>query len=1163
FFFLFFFFFFFFFVFLNSIISTKRFEALLYLTRKNIEKSLCEDRGFYIPSFSNSVISYKGLIMPTFLRDFYTDLQDRNFKTVFALFHQRFSTNTLPEWRLAQPFRCLAHNGEINSISANRFNIKAKSEYLKSSIFSEKEMKSLLPITSDDVSDSASLDNVFEFLIANGYDFFKAARVLIPAPWQNAPHIDSKLRAFYEYASNNFEPWDGPAAISLTNGRYIACILDRNGLRPAKYIITKDNRILIASEYGVLDIEEENIKERGRLQSGEMIGVDLKFGKILKNNEINDYLKNTKPYADWLNKNMVYLQEYVDILFAKTDDYELGDKLHYLQRYNNITAEVKDMIIEPMMKDGKEATGSMGDDTPIAAFSDKQRCFTDFFKQKFAQVTNPPIDPIREMVVMSLNTDFGQVYNILEETPTHAFRIKSISPILTEERYEVLKSFGDPNKPLYKKEYKCRTFKTLYEDNLRGTLEDLAYDIVEAVRDENIHIIFLDDRGLDKSHKCIPMAMLVGRVNNALLDNNVRHKASIIAVTGEVYDSHSCAALISFGASAIYPYLLFATVLEETKKQNLESYETKEAFKNVTHALNQGLLKIISKMGIATLASYRSSALFDSIGLDKEVVNDCFRNSHALLGGLKYDDIERRVEAIHQKAFELESVHKLYPLEIGGYYKYLSGGEYHDYGPNVIHAIHKSSLSGKREDYEALKNIINSRNLKMIRDFFEIKSDKQPINLEDVEPIENIFRRFNGAAMSLGSISMEAHEAIALAMNKLGGASNSGEGGESSERFKSVKNSKIKQIASGRFGVTPEYLRSATEIQIKIAQGAKPGEGGQLPGYKVTPLIASLRYTIPGVTLISPPPHHDIYSIEDLAQLIYDLKQVNPDAIITVKLVSTSGVGTIAAGVAKAYADKIIISGGDGGTGAAPHTSIKFAGNPWEIGLSEANNALKYNNLREFVHLQVDGGLKIGIDIVKAALLGAESYAFGTLCLCILGCKMLRVCHLNKCSVGVATQDEKLRKYFTGDVEKLVNYFTLLANDVREILASIGYSSLEEIIGRSDLLNVLDDKFAQKFDFSSVLTKIDGVNTCKKPNPPYDTNEFEKEILKQVYKVIESPGQQIVINSTITNTNRSFGALISGEIAKFYGNNGLTKDSIKIKLNGYAGQSLGAFLING
>jgi glutamate synthase (NADPH/NADH) large chain len=1147
----------------NSLIATKRFEALLYLARRNIENALKDDNDFYIASFSNRVISYKGLVMPTYLREFYKDLQNSGFKAVFALFHQRFSTNTLPKWKLAQPFRTLAHNGEINSIVANRFNLKTKNEFLKSSVYSDKELRTLLPVTADDVSDSASLDNMFEFLLANGYDFFKAARVLIPAPWQNSPHIDAKLRSFYEYASNSFEPWDGPAAISLTDGRYIACILDRNGLRPAKYIITKDHRILIASEYGVLKIDEENILERGRLQSGEMLGVDLKFGKVMKNNEINDYLKNSHPYTEWLNKNMFYLQEYVDILFANTQDYQLNN-LEYLQRYNNITQEIREMIVEPMMKAGKEAIGSMGDDTPLAAFSQKQRFFTDFFKQKFAQVTNPPIDPIREMVVMSLNTDFGQTHNILDETPTHAFRIKSISPVLMQERIEVLKSFGDPNQPLYKKEYKCRTFSTLFEDNLQGSLEDLVYDIVEAVRNENVHIVFLDDRGLDKTHKCIPIAMVVGRVNNALLDNGVRHKASIVAITGEVFDSHSAAVLIAFGASAVYPYLLYATALDMAKSRDMDSYDTKEALKNINHALGQGLLKIISKMGISTIASYRNSGLFDTIGLSSRIINDCFRNAVCLLSGLDYDDIEKRIEQNHTIAYELDTRTKMFPLEIGGFYKYMDGGEYHDYGPRVIHAIHQTAHSGLKSDYENVKNLIMSRNLKMIRDFFDIKSDRKPIDIKKVEPISEIFKRFNGAAMSLGSISPEAHEAIALAMYKLGGMSNSGEGGEAPQRLKSIKNSKIKQIASGRFGVTPEYLRSAKEIQIKVAQGAKPGEGGQLPGHKVTPLIASLRYTIPGVTLISPPPHHDIYSIEDLAQLIFDLKQVNPEAIITVKLVSTAGVGTIAAGVAKAYADKIIISGNDGGTGAAPLTSIKFAGSPWEIGLSEAHNALKYNNLREFVHLQTDGGLKIGLDIIKAALLGAESYAFGTLMLTILGCKMLRVCHLNRCSVGVATQNDECRQNFNGTVEKIINYFTLLAEDVREILASLGYTSLQDIIGRSEFLSVKDDEFAKKFDFSSILTNIDGINTCQKPsNPPYDKNEYESEILKEAYKVIENKNEYIVISKKITNTNRSFGAKTSGEIAKFYGNKGLNEDSIIYNLNGIAGQSLGVFLING
>ncbi|MDD2384039.1 MAG: glutamate synthase large subunit [Sulfurospirillaceae bacterium] len=1146
-----------------SLVSTKRFEALLYLTRRMIERKLAKESDFYIASFSSKVISYKGLIMPTYIKTFFPDLSDASFKTTFALFHQRFSTNTLPKWKLAQPFRTLAHNGEINSISANRVYSQVKSESIKSSIFSSEELAKLYPITTSDVSDSASLDNMFEFMLVNGFDFFKAVRSLIPAPWQNAPHMDSELRAFYEFSSINFEPWDGPAAISFTDGRYIGCVLDRNGLRPAKYIITKDGRIVISSEYGVLDIDEDNIIERGRLQSGQMIGVDLKFGKIMKNDDINDYLKSSNTYTEWLNKGLVYLQEFVDIPFSKTADY-IRDSLEYEQRFFNITQEVKNMVIEPMMKDAKEGVGSMGDDTPVAAFSKVQRSFSDYFKQKFAQVTNPPIDPIREKVVMSLNTGFGEIRNILDETPEHAIRIKSISPVMMQEKFDVLYSFGDVSQARYKSEYKNRMFSTLFEDNLKGSLEDLAYDIVQAVKNDGIRIIFLDDRGMNKKLKPMPMAMVVGRVHQVLLDEGVRSLTSIIAISGEALDSHSSACMIAFGASAIYPYLLYASVLDECKKIELGNYEIKTRLKNVNHALNQGLLKIISKMGISTINSYRNSALFDVLGLSKIVVDECFRGAYPLISGLGYEDIEERLNRNHTLAYELDLTKKLFPLEIGGFYKYTDGHEYHDYHPNAIHAIHKATVTGDKKDFQEFTKLINHRGFKMIRDFFELKSDREPMALDKVEPKEAIFKRFATAAMSLGSISPEAHEALGEAMNKIGGMSNCGEGGESPERLKTNKNSKIKQIASGRFGVTPEYLRSATEIQIKVAQGAKPGEGGQLPGHKVTPLIASLRYTIPGVTLISPPPHHDIYSIEDLAQLIFDMKQINPDAIITVKLVSTAGVGTIAAGVAKSYADKIVISGGDGGTGAAPHTSIKFAGNPWEIGLSEAHNALKANHLRDSVHLQTDGGLKTGLDVIKAALLGAESYAFGTLSLTIIGCKVLRVCHLNRCSVGVATQDEKLREHFVGTVDKLVNFFTLLAEDVREILAHLGYSTLEEVIGRSDLLHVIDDAFAKKFDFSSILMRLEGPNTHNgKPNDPFDKNTFEKEILKEIYKVIENPDERIVMKKQISNTNRSFGTLISGEIAKFYGNKGLKDDAISFRLNGVAGQSLGAFLANG
>ena len=1147
----------------NSLIATKRFEALLYLTRREIEKALEEDEDFYIPSFSSKTIAYKGLVMPTYIKMFYPDLQDEEFEASFVLFHQRFSTNTLPKWKLAQPFRMIAHNGEINSVAANRYNVYAKCESLKSEVFSQEEIERILPILEKESSDSKSLDNFFEFLIVNGMEFFKAARALIPAPWQNAPHMDAKLRAFYEYTSTCFEAWDGPAAVSMTDGRYIGCVLDRNGLRPAKYIITKDNRLIIASEYGILGVPEENIVERGRLQSGEMIALDLKYGVILKNEDINDYLKNSNPYDKWLNENMVYLQEHIETPFSNLEDYKIDDMVHK-QRYYNITHELVEQVIEPMIKEGKEAVGSMGDDTPMAAFSNKQRAFADFFKQKFAQVTNPPIDPIREKIVMSLNTGFGEIHNILDEDPNHAIRLKAVSPILIREKLDVLLSYGDPKHPRYQACYKNRTFSTAFEKDLKASLESLCDEVIDAVKNDGVRIIVLDDRDLSPHKKTIPMAMVVGRLNKRLLDAKVRHLTSMVAITGEVYDSHSAAILIAYGASAVYPYLLFATVHDRLQKEELTPFELRNRFKNVVNALNAGFLKIMSKMGISTIASYRNSGLFDVLGLSEEIVGECFTNSACLLPGLTYEDIEERLNRYHQKAYEIDIEKRLFPLELGGYYKYLDGSEYHDFSPNTVNQIHKVSITGDWSDYQELKKMVDGRGLRFIRDFFEFQSDRKPVALDEVEPIENIFKRFDSAAMSLGSISPEAHECIAEAMNRIGAQSNSGEGGEDARRFGTIKNSKIKQVASGRFGVTPAYLRSAEEIQIKIAQGAKPGEGGQLPGHKVTALIAKLRHTMPGVTLISPPPHHDIYSIEDLAQLIFDLKQVNPDAKVAVKLVSTAGVGTIATGVAKAYADKIIISGGDGGTGAAPLTSIKFAGNPWELGLTEAHNALKANHLREFVQLQTDGGLKTGLDIVKAAIMGAESYAFGTGVLTIIGCKILRVCHLNRCTVGIATQNEFLREHYVGTVDRLINYFTLIAEDVRKILSELGYTRLEDIIGRTDLLKVVDDELAQKFDFSSVLMRLDGVDTCQVPsNEPFDSNEFEKEILKEVYPAIENPNKSVIINKEIQNINRSFGARISGEIAKYYGDEGLKEDSIQINLKGVAGQSLGAFLING
>ena len=1146
----------------NSLLGTRRFDALVYLSRKEIEDKLKNDKDFYIPSFSTTVISYKGLVMPTHIKEFYRDLADKNFEIGFCLFHQRFSTNTLPQWKLAQPFRAIAHNGEINSVTANRFNVMAKSKEMKSGVFNDDELSRILNIIQKDMSDSASVDNFFEFLSVNGVDFFKSARSMFPAPWQNAPHMDADLRAFYEYTSSSFEPWDGPAAVSMTDGRYIGCVLDRNGLRPAKYIITKDNRILIASEYGVLDINDSDIVERGRLQSGEMIGIDLKYGKVLKDNDINEYLKHKEPYATWLNENMSYLQEHVDTTISRVGDIA-QDELEAKQRYFNITHEVIDQVIEPMIKDGKEATASMGDDTPLAAFSKHQRNFSDFFKQKFAQVTNPPIDPIREKVVMSLNSGFGEVRNILSDDSNHAKRLKTSSPILSLENLQVVLSFGDERSPKYDSSYKFKTYSTELKGSIENTLNTLVDTIINDINQNGVRTIVLDDRVLSSDKLVVPILIAVGRVNQALLENDIRHLASIIAISGEVYDSHSSASLIAFGASAIYPYMLYKTVAQLARRRE-ENVDLTPLFKKVRKSIDFGLMKIMSKMGICTISSYRNSKLFDIIGLDKKIVDECFSGATLLLNGLTYADIQERIEISHANAYDKNIKNRIYPLNIGGFYKYLDGGEYHDYAPSVVNAIHEASKSGKKEDFNNLKNIIDNRDKKFIRDFFELKSDRKSIPLDKVEPREAVFKRFVTAAMSLGSISPEAHECLAEAMNTIGGMSNSGEGGEDATRFNTIKNSKIKQVASGRFGVTPAYLRSADELQIKVAQGAKPGEGGQLPGHKVTSLIGRLRHTIPGVTLISPPPHHDIYSIEDLAQLIFDLKQVNPEACVAVKLVSTAGVGTIAAGVAKAYADKIIISGADGGTGAAPIGSIKFTGNPWELGLIEAHNALKANNLRGQVHLQTDGGLKTGLDVIKAALLGAESYAFGTGALTIIGCKLLRICHLNRCSVGIATQEERLREHYQGSVERVINYFTLLADDIRDILAHLGYSSIEEIVGRSDLLSVIDDEFAKKFEFENLIYRLDGVDTQQvDSNEPYDKNEFEIDVLKEAMVAIKNPSDKIVIKRDISNLNRSFGARISGEIAKYYGDKGLPDGTIDIHLNGTTGQSLGAFLSNG
>jgi glutamate synthase (NADPH/NADH) large chain len=1137
----------------NSIIAIKRFEELLYLTRKEIEHAI-DDTNFYIPTFSSKKIAYKGLLMPNYIKDFYVDLADDNFEVSFALFHQRFSTNTLPEWRLAQPFRFIAHNGEINSVEANRINTLIKAESIKSSVFTNEELDRLLPIVRFDESDSSSLDRMIEFLIMNGMDFFKAVRALVPMPWQNAPSLDSELKAFYEYYSTRFEAWDGPAAISVTDGRYIGVVLDRNGLRPAKYVKTVDNRILIASEYGVLELDEEDVVERGKLQSGQMIGIDTKFGVVLDNSEIDNYLKSSNPYTKWLNENMIYLQEYIENQYAVDGKIDVED-LSYKQRYAGITKEVVNLFIKPLLEDGKEPTGSMGDDTPLACFSNYPfRSFNDFFRQKFAQVTNPPIDSLREKIVMSLNTGFGELHNILDEAPIHAKRIKANTPILTESKMKVLLSFGDEKSPRYESYYKNRRYLTTFKSNLKESLEALIDTIVEDVRNDGVRVIVLDDTGVSSELKTMPMAMVIGRLHKKLLDAKLRHLSSIVAKSAEVITAHDAAVFLAYGVTAIYPYMLFKTVCQVCDDNDLDRDEA--LFKTHT-ALNKGILKIMSKMGISSVASYRNSGLFDVIGLSSNMLQECFLGSRVMLAGLDYADIEAKIDARHKEAYKEEKVAS------GGVFKYRKNEELHENTPAITKALMRAVDSEDATEYNKFKEMVESREPTYIRDFLDIKSDKKAISIDEVESSSEIVKRFVGAAMSIGALSQESHEDIAEALNSIGAKSNSGEGSEDKKRNGTIKRSKIRQIASGRFGVTPEYLVNAEEIQIKVAQGAKPGEGGQLPGFKVTTYIAKLRHTTPGKTLISPPPHHDIYSIEDLSQLIFDLKQINPRAKVSVKLVSTIGVGTIAAGVAKAYADHIVISGSEGGTGAAPITSIRHAGNPWELGIIEGHNALKANHLREYVSLETDGAFKVGRDVIVASLLGAEYYAFGTALMMAVKCIFCRSCQTNKCPVGITTQSDEYRAKYKGTVQKVVNYMMHVAEDVRGYLASMGYKSLDELIGRNDLLTVKDIDLAKKFDFSALFEQVEGKNKKEKENEPFDKHEFEIAILDIVKETIKNPSHKSVVNEKITNLNRSFGARMSGEVARYYGDEGLEENSIEINLTGTAGQSFGVFLSKG
>ncbi|MBE8555677.1 MULTISPECIES: glutamate synthase large subunit [Vibrio] len=1132
-------------------------ERRLYIARRRIEKQITEDKDFYICSLSTQVMVYKGLCMPADLPRFYLDLADLRMESAICLFHQRFSTNTQPRWPLAQPFRYLAHNGEINTIEGNRQWAKARAYKFSSPLLPD--LQTAAPFVNETGSDSSSLDNMLDLFLAGGMDVFRAMRMLVPPAWQNHPDMDPELRAFYDFNSKHMEPWDGPAGIVLSDGRYAACNLDRNGLRPARYVITKDNLITLASEVGIWNYAPDEVAEKGRVGPGELLVIDTRRGKLWQSNEIDNDLKGRHPYKEWMEKNVHKLTP-----FSELSDDQVGkrsfddDTLKTYQKQFAMSNEESDQVLRVLGDMGQEAVGSMGDDTPMAVLSSKERLITDYFRQKFAQVTNPPIDPLREKHVMSLATSIGQEMNVFCETDGHAYRVTFDSPVLLYSDMQQLLQ-------LSQKHYGHAILSMHYDPadkDLEQAINDLCDRAVEEVRDGAV-LIVLSDKGLEKGRLPVPAAMAVGAVQTRLADNNLRCDANIVVETATARDPHQFAVLLGFGATAVYPYLAYEALGKMLDDGSLDK-DYRTALQNYQNGINKGLYKIMSKMGISTIASYRCSQLFEAVGLHTDVVDLCFRGVTTRIQGASFSDFQQDIYNLSRKAWT-----KRKPLEHGGLLKYVHGGEYHAYNPDVVSTLQTAVKTGETSDYQSFAKQVNARPAAMLRDLMSLKKAEQPLPLEQVEPSSDLFKRFDSAAMSIGALSPEAHEALAMAMNRLGGYSNSGEGGEDPRRFGTDRNSRIKQIASGRFGVTPHYLTNADVLQIKVAQGAKPGEGGQLPGHKVTAEIAKLRYSVQGVTLISPPPHHDIYSIEDLAQLIFDLKQVNPKALVSVKLVSEPGVGTIATGVAKAYADLITISGYDGGTAASPLTSVKYAGCPWELGLAETQQALVANGLRHKIRLQVDGGLKTGLDVIKGAILGAESFGFGTAPMVAMGCKFLRICHLNNCATGVATQDETLRReYFKGLPDMVVNYFTGLADEVRQYLAELGVEKLTDLIGRTDLLEAVQGLTAKqsKLDLSSILEAP--VSTeghplfWTEPNAPFDKAQLNQQILDDVIEAIEKR-QSTSLYYNVINTDRSIGARISGEIAKRYGNQGMAGSPIKLYLDGTAGQSFAVWNAGG
>lgn len=1143
-------------------------DRKLYLLRKKIENHLAtskavKERSFYIVSLSTKQMIYKGMLTSIQLRQYFPDLSDKNFTSRLALVHSRFSTNTFPTWDLAQPFRMLAHNGEINTIRGNRQWMKSRESVLKSEQLGD--LTSIYPIVQPDMSDSASIDNVLEFLLMSGKSLPHAMAMLVPESFNDKNPIPNSLKAFYEYHSMLMEPWDGPATLLFSDGRYAGGMLDRNGLRPARYTITHEGVMIIASETGTIEFDASDIKSRGRLKPGKMIIVDTYTGKIYSDKEVKAELANAFPYREWLNKNCINLD---DISSGRSVTNGISNYETLLKIFGYSVEDIN-MLINPMASDAKEPVSSMGNDVTIAPFSEKPQRLFNYFRQQFAQVTNPPIDPIREELVMSLTGYIGAInQNFLEEIPEMSPVVKIKGPVISNSQFDILLN-------LRYKGFSSAVVPMLFDpkkgsEGLTEAIDQLCLGVEKAI-DEGKNYIVLSDRGVDENHAPIPSLLATSAVHLYLVEKRKRMQIDIVVESAEPREVMHFALLFGFGANAVNPYMIFA-ILEQQVRTGQINLDIDTAKKNYIKSVNKGLLKVLSKMGNSTLRSYRGAHIFEALGISSSVLNRYFKSVSSKIEGIDIDDIVNEVLQPFSEAYNDDNSMP-FSLKNEGRYAYRVDGEFHAWNPETIAGL---QIATKTENYTLFKEYCEKVNNKpkpvFIRDLIDYKN--APIDISEVEPVESIMKRFCTGAMSYGSISKEAHEALAMAMNIIGGRSNTGEGGEDPSRYRVSDNglskrSSIKQVASGRFGVTTEYLVNADELQIKIAQGAKPGEGGQLPGYKVDEIIAKTRHSIPGISLISPPPHHDIYSIEDLAQLIFDLKNVNPRATVSVKLVSETGVGTIAAGVAKAKADLIVISGSEGGTGASPASSIKHAGMPLEIGLAETHQTLVINNLRGKVKLQTDGQLKTGRDIVIASMLGAEEFGFATSALIVLGCVMMRKCHLNTCPVGIATQNADLRKQFKGHHEQLVCYFRFLAENTREELARLGFKSLDDIIGRSDLLirkHYADSPKTDKVDISRIIyfpeeSKVYSIRNKEKQLHKID-EVLDKHLIAEAMPAIELK-HPIGIKKKIKNTDRTTGAMLSGEIALRYGNDGLPEHTISAYFEGSAGQSFGAFLVKG